>query len=354
MADRPTPETATGLSSIRRAPVSLGVAGAGAISQVMHLPILSERPDVRIAGLSDPDEHKVRTVAERFGIARILDDERLVTDSEIAGVVICAPNFLHERLAQACLEAGKHVLVERPLALTPDGVKNVLRAAESSGKGVVLGMPHRYRPDVSALQSFVVGGDLGKLGAVRVTWLNRPVHRPGSVWRQSPVEAGGGALMDLGVPALDLALWVTGYTEVDRVLATTHSYKEEVEDEAHVTAVTKEGATLSLSVSWRLHGADDRHRLQVLASDGGAELTPLAIHKRVGGRPIDVTPRSPMPRGGEDMFTNAYRRMLDQFVRVVAGESCAPPPVEQLALMDIVTGAYRSAREGREVHLSPS
>ena len=88
-----------------------------------------------------------------------------------------------------------------------------------------------------------------------------------------------------------------------------------------------------------------------MGSEGSGSLWPLNIHKQLGGRPMDVTPRQPKPRGGENRFQNAYRRLLDQFVRAVLGESDVPAPVEQVHLMEVITAAYRSAREGREIQL---
>lgn len=331
--------------------VRIGVIGTGATSQLMHLPILSERPDVDLAAVSDLDDLKARDVARRFGVARVLDDDALVADEGIEGVVICAPSFLHEGFASDCLRAGKHVLVERPLALSADGARWVMKAAAEAGRGVLLGMAHRYQPDVRAFRAAVAGGVLGRASSARVTWLNRAVRRPRGGWRRRALESGGGALMDLGVPALDLALWVMGYPEVERVSATTLGEDADVEEEAHVHAVTRDRATLSLAASWRLHAPADRHRLEVFGSEGSASLSPLSIFREESGRTVDVTPRYPTPRGGEGLFANGYRRLLDHFVAVVAGRTPAEPPAEQTALMRLVEAAYESAREGREVGL---
>lgn len=335
----------------RRPTVRVAVAGAGAASQVVHLPILTERRDVQVVALSDPDAHKVQAVAERFGIPRVLDDGALVSDEDVHAVVVCAPNFRHEELAVAALRAGKHVLVERPFALSAGGAKRVLEAARSSGKAVVASTAHRWQPDVGALRALVAGGRLGGVRAVQATWLNRGVRLPGSGWRRHPAESGGGALMDLGVPALDQALWVAGYPRLARVSATTFGDTDGVEDEAHLLAVTTEGAALSLAASWRFQGPRNRHQLRVMGTRGAAQLSPLAISRQVGGRPMDATPRQPIPRGREDLFTNGYRRMLDHFVRVASGHASARPPQEQAALMKLVEAAYRSARERREVRL---
>ena len=331
--------------------VRIGVVGAGAISQLMHLPILSERADVELSAVADLDEAKAKTIAGRLGIRRVLDDDALVADEDIEGVVICAPSFLHESIAVACMEAGKHVLVERPLALSAGGVRHLLEVAEATGNGVVLGMSHRYQPNVRAVRSVIADGSLGEIGAVQVDWLNRAVRRPRTGWRRRALESGGGALMDAGVPALDLALWVLGYPAVDRVSAVAPGDGSDVEEEAHLQAVTQSGVALSMAASWRLHAPEDQHGLWVLGSEGGAQLSPLAVYQQVGGRTVEVTPRQPIPRGGEDLFTNGYRRLLDKFVRVVAGTAAADPPSEQIILMSLVEAAYDSAREGRETRV---
>lgn len=339
------------MTSVDRRKVRIGVIGTGATCQLMHLPILSERRDVELAAVSDLDDRKARSVARRFGVARVLDDDALVADEEIEGIVICAPSFLHEGFAVDCLKAGKHLLVERPLALSAGGVRWVMRAAKEAGRGVLLGMAHRYQPDVRAFRAAVAEGVLGEVSSVRVTWLNRAVRRPRGGWRRRALQSGGGVLMDLGVPALDLALWLMDYPEVDRVSAATLGDEADVEEEAHLHAVTRDGATLSLAASWRLHGPDDRHKLEVFGSEGSAVLSPLSIFRDDAGRTIDVTPRYPTPRGGEALFTNGYRRLLDHFVAVVAGRAAAEPPAEQTTLMRLVEAAYESAREGREVEL---
>jgi predicted dehydrogenase len=108
---------------------------------------------------------------------------------------------------------------------------------------------------------------------------------------------------------------------------------------------------VSLEVSTRFFAADDRYYLRVMGEDGSASLPPLEIFKQLGGRPIDVTPRQPRPRGGENPYTNAYRRLLDDFVRCVSGRAEAEIPREQTALMAVIEAAYRAAETGQEVEV---
>jgi predicted dehydrogenase len=327
------------------------VLGTGAISQIVYLPILAERDDVELVAVSDVDPHKARTLADRFGVQRIASDEDLFADPAIEAVVICTPNHTHEAQAIRALESGKHVLVERPVALTSEGVRRIESAARAADRQVVAAMMHRYRPDAAALASFVSGGELGRIYAVSGAWLNRRIPLQRLTWRQRRAEAGGGALMDLGVPALDLCLWLLGYPKVARVKASLAYGDYEVEDAASVMAETTDGVTVSVEVSWSYFAADDHHAARVMGTEGSGSLPPLQIYKQLGGRPLDVTPRQPLPRGGENPYMNAYRREIDQFLRAIAGEGEAPFPSEQADLMALIAAAYRSADEGREVEL---
>ncbi len=338
-------------TDVKSGPLQVGILGVGAVTQVVHLPMFSERPDVDVIAVSDPDRMKAESLAARFEVPRVLSDEEILLDDEVQAAAICAPNHLHESLAVEALERGKHVLVEKPLAMSAEGVQRVLDAATASGRHLAIGMNHRFRPDVGALASFVAGGELGDLYAVRANSLARKIPVVGSTWRERREEAGGGALMDLGIPILDLAFWLVGYPRITRVTAVFRSGGAEVEEAATVFAVSESGIAFSVEVSWNLFEEADRHHCRVMGTEGSGSLPPLNIHKQLGGRPMDVTPRQPKTRGGENRFHNAYRRLLDQFVRAVLGESDVPAPVEQVQLMEVVAAAYRSAEEGREIHL---
>ena len=332
-------------------PVRVGVIGTGAISQVVHVPIFAEREDVDLLAVADADLHKAEALSQRFGVPLVLTDDALITHDELDAVVICTPNYLHEGMAIAALEAGKHVFVERPLATTSEGAKRVLDAAERAGKVLVVGMPHRFRPGVAALRNFIAGGELGDLYAVRGSWMTRLMPGSRHTWRYDRQEAGGGALIDLGVPALDLCLWLVGFPAMKRVSCVTARVESSVEDAATLMAESEEGIALTLEVSNRLFAGDDRYYARVMGTEGSGSLPPLEVFKQLGGRPMDVTPRQPRPQGGENPYTNAYRRLLDDFVQSVAGRSDAELPREQVALMGFIEAAYRSAEAGREVEL---
>jgi predicted dehydrogenase len=330
--------------------VRVGIIGTGAISQVVHVPIFAERQDVELVAVADADLHKAEALSRRFKIPHVCDADALIARDDLDAVVVCTPNHLHEEMAIAALEAGKHVFVERPLAITSTGAARVVKAAEKAGKVLVAGMPHRFRPGVIALRDFVAGGELGEVYAVRGSWMTRLMPGSRHSWRYDR-GAGGGALIDLGVPALDLCMWLVGYPAVKRVSCVMSPNGPAVEDAATLMAETEGGIALSLEVSNRLFAADDRYFNRVMGTEGSGSLPPLEVYKQLGGRPIDVTPRQPRPSGGENPYTNAYRRLLDDFVQSVAGRSEVALPREQVALMQLIEAAYQAAEAGREVEL---
>ena len=329
--------------------IRVGIIGAGAISQIVHLPILAERYDVDLVALADSDVHKAETLSRRFEVPVVLTAEELIDFDDVDALLICTPNDLHEDMTIRALQAGKHVLVERPLATTSSGAKRVIDAAEQSGKVLAVGMPHRFRPETIALRSFVQGGELGHLFAVRGSWLNRSVPSGRSSWREKREVAGGGALMDLGIPALDLCFWMIGYPQVSRVSCVTTAEGDRVEHSATLMLETADGVAMTMEVSNRLFAGDDRYYLRVMGSEGSGSLPPLEVFKQLGGRPMERTPRQPKPRGGENPYTNAYRRLLDDFVRGVGGLGAPQVPREQIHLMAVLEAAYRSAEQGEEV-----
>lgn len=329
-------------------PVRVGVLGAGAISQLVHLPILGGRDDVEVVALADKDNHKAESIARRFSVPTVTDDRSVLSNPEIDAVLVCTPNYLHEEHAIAALESGKHVLVERPLAITSEGASRILDAARASGRQIMMNTAHRFRSDTIALYSFVAGGALGEVFSVQGSLLNRKLAVRSS-WRHRTREAGGGALMDLGVPILDLCLWLIGYPEIRRVSAASTMGEGEVEDGAAVLVETATGVSISVLVSWTLFSDQDRYQAQVLGRAGSGSIPPLSVFRQIGGRPISVTPEHPTVR--ENPYMVSHRRLLDRFVGMAAGVRAVDLPLEQVRLLRVVEAAYRSAREGRDVQM---
>ncbi len=332
--------------------VRVGVIGTGAIAQVAHLVALSQLDGVEIAGLCDTDVAKAQALAGRFGVTDVFDDiVDLLRHSKPDAVVVCTPNHLHEVHTITALSEGVSVLCERPLALTSSGVEQVMAARESSGAHLMVGMNHRYRSDIEAVRAFLVGGELGALRSVRAYW---HIFRPTGVasgWRERPAESGGGAMFDLGLPLVDLALWLAQCAATKRVSAMFSGREgtDGVEDFASAHLLCGEGHSLFVDVSWRHVGPHEKFVFEIVGDYGSAAIAPLKVYKEMHGAAVNVTPAT-----GESQtnpFSASYRREWEHFLGILRGERPAPELAEQLLLHRTMEAIQRSAHEGREVIL---
>ena len=332
--------------------VRFGVLGLGSIAQVVHLPILTQQHDVEITAVCDADYDKARTIGGRIGTRVLRSDEEVYGADDVDAIVICTPNYLHAPQAIAALEAGKHVLVEKPLALSPEDARRVVAAARASDRVLMVAMNNRYRPDTLALKPFAEGGELGHVFLTRGAWLNKKMRLARPTWRHRLATAGGGALMDLGVQTLDLCLWTLGFPEAASVFCHLHTPPgAEVEDTAALLLRMADGSCISLTISWTLVAERDRHYMRLLGTRGSAMIQPLAIYKEGDNGLLDVTPALPTT-GRENAYTASYRAELVHFVAAIRGDATVEPPAEQVGLMAIVEAAYRSAAERREVEVA--
>ena len=329
----------------------VGVLGTGAIAQIVHLPILKDLPGARIQALCDIDHSKAKSLADRLGVPQVIKkDDDLFTSDDVDAVVICSPSHLHAEQVVAALEGGKHVLVERPLALDAKDAQKAVEAAEAADRTLLVAYNNRFRPDTRGLKSFVASGELGEVFSVHGTWFNRKVRPKRLTWRHRKEKAGGGAFMDLGVQVLDLCLWMLDYPEVDRVCAHVHpGERMEVEDAASALLRLKKGGTISVQVTWSLLGERDRHHVRLFGTAGSASTQPLKVFKEVEQGVLDVTPQIVPAR--ENEYTASYREELRHFVNAALGADNPPPPREQVDVMRIVSLIYESAEKGKEMRL---
>jgi predicted dehydrogenase len=332
-------------------PIRIGVIGAGAIAQVAHLPVLRKLPGADVVAICDNDVSKAQALAARFEVQETHDDiEEVLRYANVDAVVICTPNHLHEIHVTSALAAGAHVLCERPLALNTAGVERVLQASDKYGKRVMVGMNHRFRSDVQAVRGFMAGGDIGTLQAVRGGWYTFQPSRQMLGWRLRREEAGGGALLDLGLPLIDLGLWIAGWPAVKRIAAhQTRQGKDGVEDMGSALIVCENGVSITVDVSWRHMGEGERFWFDVVGAKGSAAIQPLRIFREQHGTAVDVTPTG--ATGRETQFIRSYRAEWMYFLAVIKGDVSAPPPRDQLALQRVLDAVYQSADEGREVVL---
>ena len=332
--------------------LKVGIIGGGAITQVAHLPVLKKMRNVEVQAICDTDLPKARAIGSRFGVKDAFDDiEELLRYEALDAVVICSPNHLHESHIQAALSANLHVLVEKPLGLTAASVQRVLRAVEKRDRVLMVGMNHRYRPDVQIVRSFVQSGELGTIESIRGSWHVFRASRSQLGWRQRRDEAGGGAMLDLGLSILDLGLWLGGSSPPARVSASLdpHGRDRGVEQSGSAFVVCENGTSIFVDVTWRHLGEGERFGVGLRGSKGSAGINPLNVWKELHGVAVDVSPTGSVSR--ENAFTASYRAEWAHFQAAIAGEAKVPSLQEHLTLHKVVDAIYRSAADGGEVTL---
>jgi predicted dehydrogenase len=330
--------------------LQVAVVGVGAISQLVHIPVLSKMRGVQIVALVDADHPKARAIADRFEVPNTFTDIDDVLGLEgLDAVVIATPNHLHEPHVLASIAAGTDVLCERPLSLTAKGVERILAAASRAGRKILVGNNQRFRSDVQTLDRFMRGGELGKLAGIRAGAYH-PRGQPEG-WRTRRQESGGGALLEHGLPLIDLALWLADYPRPSRIWAHMDRQRgaDSVEASAIVTLECGDGAAFIFDISLAYVGNDERWWFEVLSSRGSARLAPLRVVKEINGKPIDVSPTGAAAR--DSAFLQSYRAELAHFVSVVRGEIVYEAPTDQVVLLRVLEAAYQAADEGREVRL---
>lgn len=331
--------------------VRVGVVGVGWIAQVVHLPILQKLPEAELVAVCDRDKARSRLVAEKFGIKRTYSDLGAMLENEdLTVVIICTSTDAHRETAIACLKAGKHVLVEKPIARTYAEAAAIVEAGREARRLVMVGMNHRFRPDTMILRSFIEGKELGKVYYTKAGWLRKRPNN--STWITQREKSGGGVFIDLGIVMLDMAFWMMGYPDVKRVSAYHFSPTPRgVEDTSVVSLILKTNALITIEVSWSLSIDDDRYYCDVFGTDGTGSLSPFRVFKELHGNLVNLAPAKTDSQ--QNQFKRSYENELRHFLGAVRGiHPLISPGEEALQRMRIVDAVYRSVKLGKEITLA--
>lgn len=356
--------------------VRIGVIGCG-IGK-WHLEGYAADPRVEVVALAGLDTDRCQSIASEFGVPNVYERyEDLLRRDDINGVSVAVPNWLHMSVTMAALASGRHVLVEKPLALNAAEGEQMVQAANAAGLILGIAFNRRARADMEVLKAEIDAGNLGEIYQATAFWRRRSGIPGLGSWFTSKALAGGGPLIDLGVHVLDMALWLMGDPEIERVSGATYAKigpqgkgnwsgsrfsvsKEqpyEVEDLAVAFLRAAGGATIFLEAGWAAYtSATDEFGVYLLGDKGGAELHvkdyaatgTLQIFGDINGVPVDCTPRlqPKPPAAGHIAITH---RFVDS---ILTGVPMSPNGVDGLQRTRLIDAIYRSAALGREVAVS--
>lgn len=351
----------------------IGIIGTGGIAGA-HIRAYQQMDDVEVVACSDIVPGKAAAFIQRFGIegARAFEDNRPLLALDLDGVSVCTPNAAHHDVAVAAMEAGAHVLTEKPMSYTLAEAVDMVRVARRTGKLLTVGFQPRYDPNMHTIREIVQSGELGRIYYVQ-TGGGRRRGIPGGTFINK-ASAGAGALADIGCYALDLALNALGYPKPLTVSAYASSYfgtnpryfadAEHFEVEDFGTALIRlEGdIVLNFKTSWAMH-MDSLGPTVFLGTEAGLKLTPAGTGPWSGvwdGGVGSITlfhdwmghhTESPIAvkQHGVDIFYEKVRA----FVVAIREGLPAPIPGEQIVRNQaVIDGILRSAQQGREVEIS--
>jgi predicted dehydrogenase len=329
----------------KETPVRLGIIGAGSIAQTVYLPILKKFEDVQIEGICDMERAKAGFVAEKFGIPRFFGDPQpLLALPDVDAVLILTPTNSHMALALLALQAGKPVLVERPISRKVNEAEKMVEAARRADQILMVAMNHRFRPDSMILKNFIAGGELGDVFMVRCGWLKKKGRWSRGDWATHRRLSGGGVLMDIGIQMLDLALWLLGNFDVETISAQTfnHTLQFDVEDTVSCHLQLKGGKTVSLHASWALPAPETQAYAHFWGTKGGAVLNPLRIDKEMHGNLVNVTPEKSI--SPKELNRSSFRYELRHFIECVRHKRQPLSSGEEaVKVLKIVEAIYRAA-----------
>ncbi|MFC5449839.1 Gfo/Idh/MocA family protein [Paenibacillus aestuarii] len=361
--------------------LNIGIIGCGAIANQKHMPSLAKLDHLgKMVAFCDVVMDRAAKAAAEFGDeeAKIYEDyKELLKDESIDVVHVLTPNLYHSQITVDALEAGKHVMCEKPMAINSAEAKRMLDAAQKSGKKLSIGYQNRFHEESQVVKRACSSGDLGEIYMAKAHAVRRKGVPTWGVFTDKRLQ-GGGALIDIGTHALDLTLWCMDNYKPKSVSGSVY-YKMkdnmegnlfgpwdpaafDVEDSAFAFIKMEDGATIFLECSWALNTTDAKEaKTSLFGVAGGAEMkvkpdktTELVFNTAKYGKLVDFNPntRSNVAyfSGGED---NPGFLEAKQWLECIIHDTEPLVTAEQAYVVTrILEAVYQSAETGQTVELS--
>jgi predicted dehydrogenase len=351
--------------------IKIGVIGTGSISNE-HIAAYLNNPQVELYAFCDINEDRVKMMGERYGVSRLFaNKEDMLALPELDAVSVCTWNSAHAECAIAALNAGKHVLCEKPMAISAEQGRAMAEAASRNNRLLMIGFVRRFGNDTAILQDLISSDYFGELYYSKATYLRRNGN-PGG-WFGDLSRSGGGPLIDLGVHVIDLVRYLMGKPQPVSVYgATFHKLANrphvkakagyasvgrteddicDVEDMATAMIRFDNGAVLQVEASFSLNIKNDQGKIELFGTKAGAKMEPeIELYSESNNYMTNVQLDTPTSLE----FNGLFCKEINHFVScLMDGIPCRAPAEDGVAMMQILDAIYESARTGHEVIIAP-
>ncbi|MGQ9548552.1 MAG: Gfo/Idh/MocA family protein [Roseiflexus sp.] len=352
---------------MKSADIRFGIIGAGVAGRY-HAQAIAQTPGARLMAVCAGHPERADALARAFNVRVEPDVAALLTCEDIDAVCICTPSGQHAEQGIAAAKAGKHVLVEKPPAITLTDADALIDACRAAGVHLGVALQRRTDPDFCAARDAIAAGALGRpiLGVITIPYLRTQGYYDSASWRGTWAFDGGGVLMNQGIHLIDLLLWLMGDQVVEvQARAATLAHTIEVEDCVGAT-LRFAGGALGTIAATTAAAPGFPHRVEVYGTQGGIQIEGEAIvrwettqetHPETFRVASGDTLRQQAGAGAHPTGIGAigHTRIVGDFVAAIR-EHRQPlvTGLEARRALAVVMAIYESAREGKPVHLRAS
>ncbi len=340
--------------------IKAGIIGLGWPGKE-HLKGYLACPGVELAAVCDWDEPLLKSVAAEYGIKKTYTDYKKMLEVEkLDAVSVCVPNYEHEELSIAALNAGTNVLCEKPPAMSAAEAEAMAQAAKKAGRVLMYALVMRFTPETRFAKDMIDAGDIGEIYLGKAGYTRRrgiPLGKDN--WFVDNARSGGGAMIDIGVHALDCIWYLMGTPKPVSVSGVAYrkfehcvpaGVKYDVDDASMALIKFANGASLFLEASWAWNLPGTATKL-VAGTKGGIQIEPFRVFTEKKGVVLDETlGESSIPAGYGAAPSNPFAGEIAHFCDVLRGKTkLIATPEQGIQLMQMLRGVYESAETGREI-----
>jgi len=349
--------------------IKIGIIGAGSISKY-HLDSYKNNPGCTVVAIADLNVALAHKRAEEYGIEKSFSDyKEILADDEIDAVSILTPTFTHTNIVIDALKSGKHVLCEKPPALTAEEVKECAKVSKETGKLLMYAFVCRFYSHIQYLKNYIENGKMGEIMFAEAARLSRCIEYNG--WLCDKDKCGG-FLFDSGIHELDMALYLMGYPKPKTVLGftsdvnsdlperlkstalkykamDTQNYKRTIESFATANIIFDNGACINIKASSAMNIVNDGIYLDMCGKNAGLHFERTNPQKKLELVELDNDGylRKIEPNIAEN---NVYDTEVNHFIDCITNKTeCICKHEEAITLIEIVNAIYKSAKTGKAI-----